>query len=67
MNITDVIAGLDEILLVLSGKYDSLWELKREAEDNGNDGSDYDVTLINIEDQMQKIEEAKDILTWELI
>lgn len=66
MNVSDVISGLDEILLVLNGKYDAVLEKKHEIEDNGDDGSDYDIALIDIENQMERIEEAKDVLTWEI-
>lgn len=66
MNVTDVLSGLDEILLILNGKYDVVLEEKREVEDNGEDGSDYDISLINIENQMERIEDAKDVLTWDL-
>lgn len=64
MNVTDVVNGLDEILLVLNGKYDTILEEKCEREDNGEDGADYNVTLLTIEDQMVRIEEAKDVLMW---
>ena len=67
MNITDVVSGLDEILLVLNGKYDTLLEEKSEKEDDGEDASEYNYQILEVEDKMEKIEEAKDILTWELI
>ena len=67
MNVSDVVNGLDEILLVLNSKYDSVLERKHEVEDNGDDGSGYNADLINLEGQMERIEEAKDVLMWDIV
>ena len=67
MNVSDVINGLDEILLVLNSKYDSVLERKYEVEDNGDDGSGYNADLVNLEGQMERIEEAKDVLMWDIV
>jgi hypothetical protein len=67
MNVADVLSGLDEILLVLNGKYDSVLERKHEVEDNGDDGAEYNYTLMEIESQMERIEQAKDVLMWDVV
>ena len=67
MNVSDVVNGLDEILLVLNSKYDSVLERKYEVEDNGDDGSGYNADLVNLEGQMERIEEAKDVLMWDIV
>lgn len=67
MNVGDVINGLDEILLVLNSKYDAVLEEKCEREDNGEDGSEYNLTLMNLDEQRDRIEDAREVLMWDVL